>query len=191
MTRTSLNRRILLITAIILVLLVTYVVTKKTSAPVRPIELTHEATSSSNTAVTTKEEIVRVTSVIDGDTIEIEGGRRVRYIGINTPEIAHSGTKEECFGSAARDENSSLVNGKTVRLVRDVSDTDTYGRLLRYVYVGDEFVNETLMRRGFARAEPVKPDTLFASQFFSAQTEAKQENRGLWRACKSSVDTRG
>jgi micrococcal nuclease len=187
-TLKSSHRRIILVAAIILVLWVTYLLIKETRSAL-PIEITREATSSSNTTIKINEEIVRVTHVVDGDTIEVEGGRRVRYIGINTPEIANHGTKEECFGAVARDENISLVNGKIVRLVRDVSDTDTYGRLLRYVYVGSEFVNDTLARGGFARAEPVKPDMLFASQFLSAQNEAKRENKGLWQACKSSVDT--
>ncbi len=181
MTQKLLRRRILLIAAIILVVLATYVVTRKTTAPNRSAEVSQEATAFS--------EMTRVTYVVDGDTIEIEGGRRVRYIGIDTPEISGHGTKEECYGAIARDENSSLVNGKTVRLVRDVSDKDAYGRLLRYVYVGNEFINDVLVRQGFAVAEPVKPDTLFAKQFLSAQNEAKQNGRGLWAACKTSVDT--
>lgn len=189
MSLKSSHRRIILVAAIILVLWGTYLLTNQTR-PGLPIEITREATSSSNTTIKINEEIVRVTKVVDGDTIEVEGGpaspagrRRVRYIGINTPEIANHGTKEECFGAVARDENISLVNGKTVRLVRDVSETDTYGRLLRYVYVGSEFINDTLVRRGFARTEPVRPDTLFAAQFLLAQTEAKRENRGLWADC--------
>ena len=174
MARTSVNRRIFLILAIIIVLLVTYAVTKKTAAPVRPVEITIEAASGETTLVT---------RVIDGDTIEVEGGRRVRYIGIDTPEIT------DCFGVTAKDKNSDLVAGKPVRLVSDISDKDAYGRLLRYVYAGDIFVNDTLVRQGFAAAEPIKPDIQYASQFLTAQNEAKQEHRGIWQACKSSVDT--
>jgi len=162
--------RIILLAAIILVLWITYRMTGEKGV------------------VAPDEEMTKVTYVFDGDTIEVTGGRRVRYIGVNTPEIAHAGTKEECYGTSAKNENFSLVQGKTVRLVSDISDTDSYGRLLRYVYAGNEFINDTLVRRGFARAEPITPDTEFAQQFFSAQTEAQQNGRGLWSACKSSVD---
>jgi micrococcal nuclease len=164
-------RRIILVVAIVFVIFVTYRAAGivRTSPLPKPVEIPQVASTS---------ETIRVTRVIDGDTIEVEGGRRVRYIGINTPE------KSNCFGDVATDKNTSLVNGKTVRLVRDISETDTYGRLLRYVYVGDVFVNDTLVRQGFAEAEPVKPDTLFASQFLQAQNESKQDNRGLWSACR-------
>jgi micrococcal nuclease len=170
-------RRIILILAIIVVIFVTYRAARIVRTPSfqKAVEVPLQATSS---------ETALVTRVIDGDTIEVAGNpaspagrRRVRYIGINTPEMT------KCFGSRARDENTSLVNGKIVRLVSDVSDKDTYGRLLRYVYVGDEFVNDTLARQGFAVAEPIKPDTLFAQQFLSAQQEAKRDSRGLWSAC--------
>src|SRR5450759_4658969 len=113
------NRRIILVVAIVLVLWVTYVFLKESKSS-KPVELLNEATSSA--------EMTRVTYVVDGDTIEVEGGRRIRYIGIDTPELS------KCFGDTAKGENSLLVSGKTVRLVRDVSETDTYGRLLRYVY---------------------------------------------------------
>ncbi|MEA2016532.1 MAG: thermonuclease family protein [Actinomycetota bacterium] len=73
--------------------------------------------------------------VIDGDTIELENGDIVRYIGINTPET------DEFYGDIATSKNSDLVLNKTLRLEKDVSETDKYGRLLRYVYVGDIFVN--------------------------------------------------
>lgn len=164
-------KRTLLVLAIILVVGATYVVLKKPRVvPSRPVEISTEAASSPETTT--------VTHVVDGDTIEVEGGKRIRYIGIDTPELT------KCFGSSAKEKNSDLVAGKTVRLVGDVSDKDPYDRLLRYVYVGDEFVNDTLVRQGFAVAEPVKPDTLFASQFYTAQIEAKQDNRGLWQACQ-------
>ena len=169
-------KRLLLVVAIIFVLVATYVVIHHPRVTTRPAEISHEATVSS--------EMTRVTYIVDGDTIEVEGGRRVRYIGLDTPEIAGHGTKEECYGTIAKDENSVLVSGKTVRLVSDVTDKDEYGRLLRYVYAGDAFVNDILVRQGYAIAEPVKPDTEFASQFLAAQTEAKQNTRGLWEACK-------
>lgn len=103
----------------------------------------------------TGEELATVTAVIDGDTIEVNmGGNivRVRYIGINTAE-----SNEPC-GSEATQANAALVAGQTVRMVKDVSETDQFGRLLRYVYVGNTFVNGELVRQGWAEAVRYPPD---------------------------------
>jgi len=99
-----------------------------------------------------------VTQVIDGDTIVIDTGQRVRYIGIDAPEIY---PEAERFGQEAWSLNSALVAGKEVTLERDVSDTDQYGRLLRYVYADNLFVNGEVVRRGLARARayPRTPGT--------------------------------
>ncbi|MCK4863754.1 MAG: thermonuclease family protein, partial [Dehalococcoidales bacterium] len=82
-----------------------------------------------------------VTQVIDGDTITIDTGHRVRYIGLDTPEVY---PVQEAYGMEAWQANRKLVEGKEVRLERDVSETDKYGRLLRYVYVDDTLVNAEL-----------------------------------------------
>ena len=128
-----------------------------------------------------------VTRVIDGDTIEVnlEGTTyKVRYIGIDTPETVHPSQPVECFGEEASDKNSELVAGKIVRLAKDVSETDKYGRLLRYVWVGDIFVNDYLVRQGYAYASTYPPDVKYADQFAQAQTEAIENNRGLWVICE-------
>lgn len=125
-----------------------------------------------------------VTRVIDGDTIEIEGGQGVRYIGIDTPETVHPSKPVECFGLEASNKNKELVEGKEVRLEKDVSETDTWGRLLRYVYVDDIFVNDYLVKQGYAYASTVPPDVKYAEQFVRAQREAKEYNRGLWARCE-------
>lgn len=151
---------------------------QKTS--VKPVEVSREATS---TAILTRETTAQVTHVIDGDTIEITGGARVRYIGMDTPELAKENVKQECFAAEASAINKTLILGKIVRMVPDISDTDKYGRLLRFVYVGDMFINDYLVRQGYARTEPVKPDVRYASQFFAAQQEAQKNNRGLWKDC--------
>src|SRR3990167_3408922 len=78
---------------------------------------------------------VLVTRVIDGDTIEIEGGQKVRYIGIDTPETVDPRKPVQCFGVEASNKNKELVSGKRDRLEKDVSETDKYGRLLRYIYI--------------------------------------------------------
>src|SRR3989344_1730333 len=125
------------------------------------------------------QDTVLVTNVIDGDTIEIEGGKIVRYIGIDTPETKHPKKKVQCFGIEAFMENKALVEGKQVRLEKDISETDRYGRLLRYVYIGDLFINDYLVRQGYAYAATFPPDVKYQSVFKQAQTEAEQNNRGL------------
>lgn len=120
---------------------------------------------------------VLVVKVIDGDTIEIEGGKRLRYIGIDTPESA------ECFANAATDKNKELVLEKKIRMEKDVSETDKYGRLLRYVWVGNIFVNDYLVKQGYAQSSTYPPDVKYQDQFLEAQKEARENNRGLWGTC--------
>lgn len=130
---------------------------------------------------------VRVVRVIDGDTIEIEGNIKLRYIGINTPELHDPKRPVECFGQVASDENKKLVEGKEIFIQRDVSETDRYKRLLRYVWVGDIFVNDYLVRQGFAQVSTFPPDVKYIPQFLAAQTEAQENVRGLWKECPLSV----
>lgn len=134
-----------------------------------------QATSS---AKITAGEIAEVAFVIDGDTIGLTDGRRVRYIGIDAPEF------EECFSQQAKEENKKIVENKSIRLEKDVSDKDSYGRLLRYVYVNTVFVNEELVEGGFARAWNVSPDEKYKDELFVAQQEARGVNRGLWQLCR-------
>ncbi len=119
-------------------------------------------------------------SVPDGDGLRLEDGRRVRYIGIDTPEMAHWGNPVESFAEEARMFNEQLVVGKRVRLERDASEMDRYGRLLRYVYVGDTFVNAELMRAGLARAFALWPDEGHAEEFARLEQEARRQRRGMW-----------
>lgn len=133
-------------------------------------------------------ELFLVTKVIDGDTIEIEGGKRVRYIGIDTPETVHPSKPVECYGKEASSKNLDLVLNKKVKLVKDVSETDKYGRLLRYVYVGDIFVNDYLVKEGYAKASTYPPDVKFNEQFLTSQKYAIDSDKGLWgSACDIST----
>lgn len=125
----------------------------------------------------------RVTRVVDGDTIEIEGGERVRYIGIDTPETVDPRKPVQCFGVEASNKNKELVEGKSVRLLKDTTDKDRYGRLLRYVYVGDSFINFELVRQGFAYSYSYPPDIKFQKEIVAAQAEAQKNKSGLWTAC--------
>lgn len=129
----------------------------------------------------------KVVNVVDGDTVKLEGGEVVRYIGIDAPETVHPSKPAQCFGREAGEKNSELVEGKEVRLVKDVSETDKYGRLLRYVYAGDIFVNEYLVRNGYAKASSYPPDVKYQDQFRQAEEEARNSKRGLWadNVCKN------
>lgn len=117
---------------------------------------------------------VKVIKVIDGDTIIIEGGERVRYIGIDAPEM------DKPFGKEAYELNRHLVEGKRVRLEKDVSDSDRYGRLLRYVFVDGIFVNGELVRQGLARARAYPPDLKYQEILKALEEEAKKQKRGIW-----------
>jgi len=125
----------------------------------------------------------KVTRVIDGDTIELENGQKVRYIGIDTPETVAPNKPDGCFGKEATDKNRELVEGKAVRLEKDVNETDRYGRLLRYVYVEDTFVNEYLVKQGYAYSVSYPPDIKRQEQLRSAETDARENFRGLWGSC--------
>lgn len=120
-------------------------------------------------------ETATVVNVIDGDTIDVmlNGQRqRVRYVGVNTPE-----RDEPCYADATS-ANAALVDGQTVTLVMDTSDTDRFDRLLRYIYVGDTFVNAELVRQGYAEVVSYPPDTAFFDTFRDLEQEAARANRG-------------
>ena len=126
---------------------------------------------------------IRVNCVVDGDTIHvlIDGVEyRLRYIGIDTPETNHPTLGVQPFGPEASQANSELVEGKTVWLEKDVSETDRYGRLLRYVYVDDLMVNEELLRRGLARVATFPPDVKYVDRFLDIQRAAQEGGLGLW-----------
>src|SRR3990167_4708201 len=130
-----------------------------------------------------------VVRVIDGDTIELDGGIKVRYIGIDTPETVNPNTDVECYGNESSAKNKELLEDKDVRLEKDISETDRYGRLLRYVYVGDVFINDYLVRQGYANASSYPPDIKYQDVFTEAEKEARDNNRGLWSSCKTNIVT--
>jgi len=132
-------------------------------------------------------ETFKVTRVVDGDTIEIEGGEKVRYIGIDTPETVDPRKPVQCFGIEASKKNKELVEGKTVRLEKDITDRDKYSRLLRYVWVDNLFVNLELVKQGFATSYTYPPDVKYQKEFLAAEKEAKEAERDLWEACPIKV----
>ncbi len=135
--------------------------------------------------------LVSVTKVVDGDTIEvlIEGQKKtIRLIGINTPETVDPRRPVQCYGKEASDETKKLLTGKAVYLSKDVSETDKYDRLLRFVYLPIDdgqmlFVNDYLVRQGFANNYPYPPDIKYDDQFRQAEKEAREQKKGLWSAC--------
>ena len=151
--------------------------TVPTRPPTRPL---------SPTSTPTPRQRAQVIDVVDGDTIrvDIDGVRvTVRYIGVDTPETVDPRTQAECFGAEAAARNRELVADKTVELERDVSETDRFGRLLRYVYVDGRMVNETLVREGYAVASTYPPDVRYQDRFLAAEREAREDQRGLWASC--------
>lgn len=151
--------------------------------------LGQEANSATTNHLDNQAKVVRV---IDGDTIEIEqGGSRfkLRYIGVDTPETVDPKRPLGCFGKEASNENRRLVELRLIEMEKDISDTDKFGRLLRYVYLklddGNKlFVNDYLIRQGFGYAATFPPDVKYAARFQEAQREAEENQRGLWEKCK-------
>ncbi len=140
----------------------------------------------------------QVVRVVDGDTIDVLiGGQqfRLRYIGIDTPETVDPRRPVECYGREASQRNRQLVEGKSVGLERDVSETDKFGRLLRYVWLDPstgsgqaQMVNATLVAEGFATAATFPPDVKYADTFSALEAEARAAGRGLWGdACPTSA----
>lgn len=131
-------------------------------------------------------ETAQVVRVIDGDTIvvTIDGREEViRYIGIDTPE-RYDGGSPACFSQEATARNVELVNGATVTLRPDQEDRDKYGRLLRYVYLDETFINEQLILEGYATTLRIEPNTTQASSLYQAELEARSQSKGLWSECR-------
>jgi micrococcal nuclease len=125
-----------------------------------------------------------VARVIDGDTVVLQNGEVVRYLGVDAPETVDPKKPVECFGKEASDFNRKLTEGKQVVLVKDVSDKDTYGRLLRLVYLADgTLVDLLLIEQGYARAFIYPPDVMDADEFMAAESRAQSAGRGIWGVC--------
>lgn len=130
-----------------------------------------------------------VAKQVDGDTVHVRiagSDETVRFIGIDTPETHGRKGLIECFGAQAAAHTAALIPvGTTVRLVRDAEPRDRYGRLLAYVYRSkdDLFVNLALARDGYADVLTYPPNVAHASEFVAAVAEARNAERGLWKAC--------
>lgn len=137
-------------------------------------------------------ERAQVLRVVDGDTIVVRvGGReeRVRYVGLDAPEIANAGAGAgaDCGGDEARAANDRLVAGEELVLERDVSDRDRFGRLLRHAWLASgawRLVGLELVEAGAVEARSYPPDTARDSQLDAAQRRARDQGAGIWGACR-------
>ena len=124
---------------------------------------------------------VKVRWVDDGDTIVVAGGERVRYLGINTPEVAHKDKPGEPFGDEAKAFNKRLVQGRWINLELAEQQRDHYGRLLAYVFLADgTFVNGELVRQGYAHLLRKQPKLRYWERLLALQRLALKEKKGMW-----------
>ena len=173
------------ISTILILFLVLVLITACSSSSSQTSPTTPDTSADNTACVPAENERVEalVIGITDGDTITvmIDGSEyKLRYIGIDTPEIGDPGYSE------AADRNSQLVAGQTVTLVKDVSETDDFGRLLRYVFVDGVFVNYALAREGYAEAGSWLPDTACYQIFVEAEEQARSEGLELWTPADSS-----
>ena len=123
----------------------------------------------------------RVRWVADGDTVVLTGGERVRYAGINAPEVAHDSEPGEPYGDEARAFNNKLVLGRWLNLELAGEPLDRYGRLLAYVFLEDgTFVNGELVKQGYAHLTRSQSKVLYWERLLNLQRQALKEKKGIW-----------
>jgi micrococcal nuclease len=123
----------------------------------------------------------RVARVIDGDTLLLEGGHRVRLIGVDTPETKHPQRPAEPLGPEATKFVRQQIGGKTVTLQFDRERRDRYRRILAFVYVDGRLLNEELIREGYGRAMLNYPySRQMKRRFAEAERQAREAKRGIW-----------
>ena len=164
------------------------------TATISPVEASTAAVANAVSVSTTtpSSELVKVVRVVDGDTINVEKKGKVepvRYIGIDTPETVDPRKPVQCFGVEASKKNKELVEGKMVRLEKDITDRDKYNRLLRYVWLDDTLINQTLVEQGYAKSYSYPPDIKYQDNFVAAEKKAREDKLGLWTACASVAAT--
>ncbi len=134
-----------------------------------------------------------VDHVVDGDTAYMspDGSweqEKVRFIGIDTPEMGYEGSPDDCYGPEATAETQRLIEDRWVYLTFDAECEDYYDRTLAYIHLSeaeDGFVNRALVREGFAWEYAVEPNVSFETEFLQDETAAFQASSGLWGACGS------
>lgn len=134
-------------------------------------------------------EKVSISRVVDGDTIVLTDGRKVRFVGVNTPE---STTRTETYGEEAKNYTKTKLDGKQVWIQKDVSETDRYGRQLRIIWLSvptddlneseirTKMYNADLVLNGYAEPSTYPPDVKYSNYFLKFAREARETNKGLW-----------
>ena len=136
-----------------------------------------------------REKQYTVKNVIDGNTIELDSGETVRYIGVDPPSLGRRDEGPEFYAGQAARYNKKLVFMKNVRLEFDEEKKDDKGNLLAYVFIKNTFVNENLIRNGYARAHVTEPNTRYREALLSAEKEAMSNDRGVWQEAKKDTES--
>ena len=181
----SMKKLAIIIGISILLLIISIVLLRYYKKP----SLSPTVSESQNPASTPKiaAEKAKVIYVLDGDTIEIEGGKKIRLIGVDTPELNIRENTPDCFATESAKITKQLLENQTVELEKDKEDTDKYGRFLRYVYADNVFINEFLLEQGYGRRISIAPNTKYWKELEAAEIEAKEQKRGLWGKCQSGI----
>jgi len=129
---------------------------------------------------------VKVLEVIDGDTVVLENGKTLRYIGIDAPEVRRYIGGEwvydpQPFSLEAKEFNKNLVEGKYIKIEFDVQKKDKYGRLLGYCFIDSIFINAKLLEEGLAFLYTRPPNVKYVDLFVSSQKKAREDKKGIWK----------
>ncbi len=127
-------------------------------------------------------ELKYVSKVIDGDTITLDNGEKVRLIGIDTPE------RGKCYYKEAKLRLTELVLNKNVELEKDITNRDKYKRLLRYIYIENNSINNMLVEEGYAKSYYYPPDIKNYQIFRQSEKLAKKNSLGMWKYCMNDID---
>ncbi|MBU2632714.1 thermonuclease family protein, partial [Patescibacteria group bacterium] len=126
-----------------------------------------------------KEEItpfdLEILEVIDGDTVVLQSGEKIRLLGINTPE------KDEPFSNEATQKTKELVLNKKIRMELDIEQKDRYGRTLAYVFTEAFFVNEELVKAGYAVSQTIPPNVKYQDKILNAERSSRSNCLGMWK----------
>ena len=134
----------------------------------------------------------QVRRVVDGDTVELTNGQKIRLLNIDTPETVKANTPVMCYGPEASTFTKKLLTDKMVQLTADKEADDKYGRGLRFIFLDgvdtsnvENSINAELVKNGFARMVVYKPNNTYAKEFQTWENEAKSKKLGLWGSCKN------
>ncbi|MEC7921757.1 MAG: thermonuclease family protein [Chloroflexota bacterium] len=148
--------------------------------PILEVDFPQDLKTEKNRSYLVQYEVIRV---IDGDTVELKNGERLRYSDIDTPETVHPSKPVECFGPEASAKNEELVEGEIILVELGNPKKDRYGRILGYVYVDELFVNAELVRGGYAEVNSYGNPGSKIDELMDIEKKAKLKSAGLWKVC--------